>query len=219
MTTSIPGAIITVNNDLSDVVRNQLVIQLQITQYMSGEQFDTNLLNDPNYVINIRNMRIRIMVIRNFQDVNNRTVSDVVIFVKNGLASIEKNCFGPPGKTFSVKNLYWAQLNIFDTDKLRSCTSCGLYTSPCLCLDGYYSDGYCYPPIPYNNPHQYFRPRHKNHVQSIFGNQNCCNDECEQFTLNKLEEGYLPSQEYIYYKATVTADGYVPVYNRNCCCR
>jgi hypothetical protein len=53
------------------------------------------------------------MIIRDFREEMNREIADVVIFVKEALASIEKNNFGPPGQTYQVLNLYWGQLCVY----------------------------------------------------------------------------------------------------------
>jgi hypothetical protein len=54
---------------------------------------------------------IRILVIRqDFRDYNNRNLADVVMFVKQGQAAIEKNNFGPPGLTFPVERINMYEL-------------------------------------------------------------------------------------------------------------
>jgi hypothetical protein len=126
---AVPGAVILVNNDLSETIKNRLVVQLQIDEIIDGYTFDSRLLTDSDYVKNIRALRRRVMVVRDFRETNNRDVFDVVIFVKEAMASITQNCFGHPGGTFLVKYLHWGQLCIFDTVLDRSCSSCGVWYS------------------------------------------------------------------------------------------
>lgn len=102
-----PGAVIFVNNDLVDQVRDYIVKQLYINEYMSGDEFDARVTIDPNYPTLVRNFNKRILVIRDlWAPHTNRDLADVVIFVKNGLASIEKNNYGPHGLTLQVVDLY-----------------------------------------------------------------------------------------------------------------
>jgi hypothetical protein len=114
-----PGAVILVNDSVSPIMQQQLMLQLQISEFIDGYTFDQRVLQDPNYPFNVRALNLRVMVSRNFQDLTNRGLFDVAIFVKNALASIEKNNFGPIGQTFPVKNLYWGQLGIFFSSNFK----------------------------------------------------------------------------------------------------
>ncbi len=110
---ALPSAIVFVNNDLVDSVRDMLVTQLHIDQTYTGEQFDAIIANDPNYPQTVKQLRQRVMVIRSFEELENRDIPDVVLFVKAGLASVEKNNFGPPGLTLQVINISWGALGKF----------------------------------------------------------------------------------------------------------
>lgn len=114
-----PGALILVNDSVSAVMQQQLMLQLQISEFIDGYTFDQRVLQDPNYPFNVRALNLRVMVSRNFQDLTNRGLFDVAIFIKNALASIEKNNFGPKGQTFPVKNLYWGQLGVFFSSNFK----------------------------------------------------------------------------------------------------
>lgn len=105
---SLPSGIIFVNEDLNDILQQKIMSQLLIHEAMTGAEFDARLVVDPNYATVVKLQKIRILVIRSFRDTTNRNLADVVIFVKAGLASIEKNNFGPPGLTFPVEtfNIY-----------------------------------------------------------------------------------------------------------------
>jgi hypothetical protein len=112
---ALPSAVIFVNADLTDQVRNHLVKQLHIDEIIDGYTFDQRLVVNPQYVQDLKLLNLRLMVVRPFTELDNRSAADVVIFVKEGMASVLKNNFGPPGLTFKVLSLYWGQLCIFKT--------------------------------------------------------------------------------------------------------
>ena len=85
-------------------------VQLQITETISFSEFNVRLAADPNYPRVVRLNRLRILVILpDFQDTTNRHLADVVMFVKQGLASVEKCKYGPPGFTLDIQ-----RINIFN---------------------------------------------------------------------------------------------------------
>lgn len=103
---SLPAAIFFVNADLNDLSKLTLTQQLELTETMTDTEFDARMTVDPNYATIVHLQKLRIMVIRaDFRDYTNRTVADVVMFVKQGLVSIEKNNFGPPGLTLPLDRL------------------------------------------------------------------------------------------------------------------
>lgn len=92
----LPSAIIFVNQDLSANVETTLQTQLYITDTMYGSDFDARVAENPGYPDIIHGTQSRILVIRPFNDGYdgyNRWLADIVIFVKAGLAAIEKNKF------------------------------------------------------------------------------------------------------------------------------
>lgn len=105
---SLPSGIIFVNEDLNDILKQKIMSQLLIQEAMTGAEFDARVAADPNYPTIVKLENYRILVIRSFRDTTNRNLADVVIFVKAGLAAIEKNNFGPPGLTYPVEtfNIY-----------------------------------------------------------------------------------------------------------------
>ena len=125
-----------VNPDLSDSIQARLVTQLQITEVISGETFDLRFAADPDYPYSVRVLRQRILVLRDFRDRTNREEMDVVCFVKSAMISIEKNCFGPIGQTYLLKNIYWGHLFIYNNNPFRSCSK-----KDCNC-DGYAHHGH-----------------------------------------------------------------------------
>ncbi len=110
---AVPPAIIFVNRDLVDQVRSWIVKQLHINEAIDGSTFDARIAADPSYPDKVHQLNLRILVERPFTEWQNRELADVAIFVKNGLASVEKNNFGPPGATFPVINIHWGQLGVF----------------------------------------------------------------------------------------------------------
>ena len=103
---SIPSAIFFVNADLTPALRLILAEQLNVTESMTDTEFDLRVSLDPNYATVIHGQKLRVLVIRsNFHDMTNRNLADVVMFVKQGLVSIEKNNFGPPGLTLPLERL------------------------------------------------------------------------------------------------------------------
>jgi hypothetical protein len=104
-------AIIFSNTDLSGNIQSTLTTQLYLTSIISASQFDENIISgDGYYISDIYANRERILVLRDLQDYTNRAFADVVVFFKNGLASVLCNRYGPPGKTFTINNLYLNQL-------------------------------------------------------------------------------------------------------------
>ena len=109
-----PSAIIFINNDLSDQVKSVIQRQLFINDTMDGYEFDARLIVDPNYVQEIHSYGLRVLVIRPFNDYTNRDKADLVIFCKNGLASVLKTGVGPPAIIYPINSCYLSQ--IFNTN-------------------------------------------------------------------------------------------------------
>ncbi len=109
----IPSAIIFVNNDLTDNTQDHLVRQLQISEVIDGAIFDARVAADEEYPAKIKQLNLRLMVVRSFDELTNRDLADVVIFVKNGMAAVESSNLGPPGQSYSLLNLNWQALKSF----------------------------------------------------------------------------------------------------------
>lgn len=108
---NLPGAIIFINKDINDGIRSLLITQLFINDVMDGNTFDGYVSMDPGYVNRIHGSNLRVLVIReSFRDFTNRELADVVIFIKNGMASVEENKLGPPRPQFPLQNLTIYQL-------------------------------------------------------------------------------------------------------------
>jgi len=190
---AVPGAIVMVNNNLPDVNKNRLISQLHITETITGEEFDLRLSLDPLYARNIRVTRQRLLVLRDHNDKTNRTEMDVVLYVKHDLASIEKNCFGPPGPTYMVNKLTWAQLCIYHTVPDRTCQGCSCSQSSfCVGCDGYLPSPYypaIYDPMYPQENHDYYQTT----SLAPFGGEGCnSSDYCLCRTYTCTEEGCIP---------------------------
>ncbi len=101
----LPGFVIFANDDLVDQIKNVLRSQLFLDEIISGDEFDGYVSADPDYVNNLKAQKRRVLVVRSFNNLQNKQLADVVIFIKAGLASIQKNNFGPPGQTYPAANL------------------------------------------------------------------------------------------------------------------
>lgn len=106
----IPSGIIIVNNDLTDNIKYNLEKQLFITDIYDGYNFD--LVADGYFKQYVKNNNRRVLVIRSLIETNNRDLADLVLFVSNGMVTVEKNNFGPPGKIFRIAEIYWQKLGI-----------------------------------------------------------------------------------------------------------
>lgn len=108
-----PSAVIFVNNDLVDSARNHIITQLHINEFITGTEFDSRIAADSGYVNKIKQLNLRLLVIRPFTETTNRNLADVVAFVKNGMIAVETNKFGPPAPAFPVLDVHWGQFCIF----------------------------------------------------------------------------------------------------------
>jgi len=111
---ALPSAVIFVNNDLVDSARNHIITQLHINEFMTGTEFDARVDADSEYVNKLKQLNLRILVIRPFTELDNRDLADVVAFVKNGMIAVETNKFGPPKPAFPVLDVHWGQFGVFD---------------------------------------------------------------------------------------------------------
>lgn len=83
-----------------------LQTQLHINDTMSKEEFDARVKVDPNYPTIVHLQMYRILVIlHSFHDGYNRQYADVVMFLKQGMADIEYNRFGPPKHSYDIQRL------------------------------------------------------------------------------------------------------------------
>ncbi len=108
----LPSALVLCNADLTQNVQDALVTQLFLTQVLDGTTFDTHVANNVNYLISIKQNNQRVLVIRPLSETQHKELFDVVLFIKNGLAAVETNKFGPPGLTLPVIKLFWGALGI-----------------------------------------------------------------------------------------------------------
>ena len=103
---SLPAAIFFVNADIDSGIKATLTTQMFIDEVLTDTEFDSRVQSDPTYPDLVHLNGIRILVIRqNFRDYTNRNLADVVIFVKQGQATVEKNNFGPPGLSLPIQRI------------------------------------------------------------------------------------------------------------------
>jgi hypothetical protein len=107
-----------VYGDLDGYGKATLESQLYIHETMTGDEFDARVSSDPNYPQIVHLMGYRILVIRaDLRNYTNREFADVVLFVKQGMASIEKNNFGTPGLTLPIERIEIHQLLRYNTSQ------------------------------------------------------------------------------------------------------
>jgi len=112
-----PGAILFINKEVSEQVLSVIQSQLFINETMSDGYFISKINDDGYYVQKNKADGYRILVIlENFNDISqpDRSLADVVMFVKNGLLSIEKNNYGPPMPSMTISDLYIHKLLRFN---------------------------------------------------------------------------------------------------------
>lgn len=97
--------IIFCNTDVVSSIQTVLIRQLHLSEIIDGYEFDSRLVSDPNYYDTVHLNNQRILVLRDLGDFTNRTVADMVVFIKAGLLCVESNKNGPPGATFPIDNL------------------------------------------------------------------------------------------------------------------
>lgn len=112
-----PSAVIVVNNDLTDNVKNMLVKQLAIDEVLDGYTFDSLIDGYASYIQDNKKLNKRILVIRSYQDNFDRNLTDVNIFVKLGMAHVLQNKIGPHSITYRIVNLTWDKLCIYGDNR------------------------------------------------------------------------------------------------------
>lgn len=105
-----PTAIIFIDNNLTDAVKTVIQKQLFINETITGTEFDARVSIDPNYVNDIHNNQLRILVVRPLTELTNRGLADIVLSAKAGLIAIKQSKYGPPGKTLPIERVYLSQL-------------------------------------------------------------------------------------------------------------
>src|ERR1039457_1445096 len=93
-------AIIFSNIDLSQSIMDTLIVQLRLTYIINAADFDNNVAIDGYYISDIYQLNLRVLVLRDLQDQTNRNIADIVLFFKNGLASVLCRKVAQPGKTY-----------------------------------------------------------------------------------------------------------------------
>lgn len=89
-----------------------LQTQLFIDDTMTKDEFDARVAADPNYPLIVHLQMLRILVIvpqyndgYHYMAVPNIELADVVMFLHQGLADIEKNHLGPPGQNYDIQRM------------------------------------------------------------------------------------------------------------------
>ncbi len=107
-----PPSIIFVNADLTTGVRSVLERQLFIQETIDKTEFDSRIEWDPMYPDAIKgnsDLRILVLVPALYNDTTNREYADLVLFIKQGIASILSSKYGPPGISYPLDRCYLSQ--------------------------------------------------------------------------------------------------------------
>lgn len=103
---NLPSAIIFMNDDVSQGIIDVLTHQLFLNEIISGTTFDQRIADSNDgytYPDDVRKNNLRILVLKNdLRSDTNHEYADVVIFVKQGLATVLKNKLGPPTQSFPI---------------------------------------------------------------------------------------------------------------------
>lgn len=110
---AVPSGVIFINNDLVNNTKNYIAKQFHIDEVMDGYVFDDKITADPDYVSKVKQLNLRIMVVRSFIDEVNRDQADLVVFYKEGMLTALKNNFGPPTISVRADHAHWGQFCIF----------------------------------------------------------------------------------------------------------
>lgn len=113
----LPSMIFFSNTDIVDQIQGVLTRQLFLDEILPASTFDGYVAADPNYIQSVHSDGYRILVLRNLQDHTNRNLADMVLFIKNGLAAVLINNFGPHGSTFPIDKLSVASLINYNNPK------------------------------------------------------------------------------------------------------
>jgi hypothetical protein len=112
-----PAFIIFLNDNVVAQIQGVFSRQFYLTQIMSAAVFDGYVAaqgfdgyGNSIFAQNIHADGYRIMVLRNYQDLTNRNLADIVLYSQNGLVSILFNKYGPPAGTFGIDRCYLSQL-------------------------------------------------------------------------------------------------------------
>ena len=105
-----PPAVIFINTDLTDSIKETFTRQLFLTEIIDAATFDANVAADGYYVFDIHQLGKRVMVLRDLSDQTNRFLADIVLFAKAGLVSVEYNNTGIPSITLPIDKVYLTAL-------------------------------------------------------------------------------------------------------------
>lgn len=103
---NLPPMIVFINADINSIEQNTLQTQLYIDQTITKQEFDARIIADPNYpaIIHLTNLRVMVIV-PDYHDQTNRELADVVLFLHQGQADVERNKFCAPGQSFPIERL------------------------------------------------------------------------------------------------------------------
>src|SRR5260221_2884912 len=103
-----PPALILINKDLVQQIQNVFKKQLNLTEIITGTEFNARLVADPNYptIIHLNNLRVMVMDDLYNYPVPERSPFDIVLFASHGLVAVEYNKYGNPNITLPIDRVY-----------------------------------------------------------------------------------------------------------------
>jgi hypothetical protein len=101
-----PGCILFVNDNITDNILGTLVTQLFIDEVIWYDEWLARQTNSPGWENQVRAFQMRVLVLRKYWDRTGCESADVVLYCKNGLASVEVNKLGPLGLTFPIASIH-----------------------------------------------------------------------------------------------------------------
>ena len=114
----LPNLIIFVNKELTEQVQSVIEQQLFITVTLTHLQYNTLDIN----IIDGYSRTDRVLVLIDYQDTPlvNDGYADTVLYFSNGLLSVQKNKYGPPGLTWAAATITLDQLVYKDLYQAKS---------------------------------------------------------------------------------------------------
>jgi hypothetical protein len=99
-----------INADLTENTQAALVRQLQLSEVITGSEFSLRITQSPFYPTIVKQNNIRLMVVDALYNWPNRSIFDIVLFLKDGMISVLQDGYGPPRTLLPLDRVYWHEL-------------------------------------------------------------------------------------------------------------
>lgn len=100
----LPSAVIFINPEIDDGIKNTLISQLNIDETITSTEFDARLAVDPNYptIVKLNNYRL-LVILQDFRNYPNKSIADLLLYLRLGIAYIEN--YGCPRLAFDIQRI------------------------------------------------------------------------------------------------------------------